>query len=184
MRLIAEAIRSVAPAPNRPWQSRVVLGCWAAKFLPLCSRHLPGFPVTHIGFSTLYASYLFLVPNVSFNLAQAVLMTPWGRAFIRKAQCDKRPVYAWTVNKEPHMRWDIRQGLDGVITDDPKLFLEVRRAWHESTKDGMRLMLWLDVLRINMFALVFSVLFRMKFGSARRPLVCLSGGAGRGRCES
>ena len=65
------------------------------------------------------------------------------------------------------MRWDIRQGLDGVVTDDPKLFLEVRRDWHESTKDRIGVVMWLDVLRINLFALVFSVLFRTKFGSAK-----------------
>ncbi|KAF2729380.1 tubulin-domain-containing protein [Polyplosphaeria fusca] len=91
MRLIASTIRSVKPS-SRPWSSRVVLGCWAAKYLPLCSRYLPGFPVSHIGFSTLYASHFFSVPNVSFNMLQQVLMMPWGRAFIRRAQCDKRPI--------------------------------------------------------------------------------------------
>jgi tubulin gamma len=172
MRHIASTIRSVAPSPARPWRSRVVLGCWAAKYLPLCSHHLPGFPVSHIGFSILYASHFFSVPNVSFNMFQAVLMTPWGRAFIRKAQCDKRPVYAWTVNKEPYMRWDIRRGLDGVITDDPKLFLEVRRGWHEGVKEGLGLVMWLDVLRINIFTLIFGILFRFRFGFGdTRPLV-------------
>ncbi|KAF2686994.1 tubulin-domain-containing protein [Lentithecium fluviatile CBS 122367] len=162
MRLIASTIRSVAPSPTRPWQSRVVLGCWAAKYLPLCSRYLPNFPVSHIGFSILYASHFFSVPNVSFNMLQAVLMTPWGRVFVRKAQCDKRPVFAWTVNEERRMRWDIRHGLDGVITDDPKLFLDVRRGWHEGMREGFGLMMWLDVLRINLFALVFGVIFQMK----------------------
>lgn len=79
----------------------------------------------------LVASYFFTVPNVSFNMNQAVLMPPWGKAFIRRAQHDGRPVYAWTVNDARRMRWDIQQGLDGVITDDPELFLEVRRGWHE-----------------------------------------------------
>jgi tubulin gamma len=97
MRLIGSAIASVRPSPNKPWSSRIVLGIWAAKYLPLCSRYLPGFSISHIGFSLLYATHFFSVPNVSFNLLQGVLMTPWGRAFTRKAQCDKRPVYAWTV---------------------------------------------------------------------------------------
>jgi tubulin gamma len=163
MRLIGNTIRSVRPSPTRPWSSRVVLGCWAAKYLPLCSTHLPGFPVSHIGFSILYASYFFSVPNVSFNMMQAVLMTPWGRAFTRKAQCDKRPVFAWTVNEERRMRWDIRNGLDGVITDDPKLFLDVRKGWHESQSDGIGILMWLDVLRVNVFALIFGILFQIKF---------------------
>lgn len=167
MRLIADTIRSVPPSLLRPWQSRVVLGIWAAKYLPLCSQYLPGYSVSHIGFSTLIASYFLTVPNVSFNLNQNILMTPWGKLFIRKAQCDQRPVYAWTVNEESKMRWDIRQGLDGVITDDPKLFLEVRRAWHEGKKDGVSVRTWLDVLRMNVFALIYTVLFRCMF--AFRP---------------
>lgn len=171
MRLIADTIQSVRPSPSRPWSNRIVLGCWAAKYVPLCSRYLPGFPISHIGFSTLIASYFFTVPNVSFNMQQAILMTPWGRLFIRKAQHDQRPVYAWTVNQESRMRWDIRQGLDGVITDDPKVFLEVRRSWHEGTKDAVSIMTWLDVMRLNFFALVYTVLFRFMFGFSEGELL-------------
>ncbi|KAF2272494.1 tubulin-domain-containing protein [Westerdykella ornata] len=96
MRLISETIRSVPPSRD-PWSARIVLGCWTAKYLPLCSRYLPGFPITYIGHSLTYASYFFTVPNVSFNLSQAVLMTPWGKAFIRKAHCDSRPVEIITI---------------------------------------------------------------------------------------
>ena len=147
MRLIGDTIRSVPPSPSRPWQKRIVLGCWAAKYLPLCSRYLPGFPISHIGFSTLIASYFFTVPNVSFNMAQAILMTPWGRLFIRKAQSDCRPVYAWTVNEE------------------------VRKSWREGTRDGVTMMTWLDVLRINFFCLIYTVLFQCYFGFQRKSLV-------------
>lgn len=171
MRLIADTIESVRPSPSRPWRNRILLGCWAAKYLPLCSRYLPGFAVSHIGFSTLIASYFFTVPNVQFNMHQGVLMTPWGRLFIRKAHQDQRPVYAWTVNEESRMRWCIRQGVDGVITDDPTLFLEVRRAWHEGTKDGVSLRTWLEVLRLNCFALIYSIMFQCMFGIQRKPLV-------------
>ena len=91
-------------------------------------------------------------------------MPPWGKAFIRKAHRDRRPVYAWTVNDERRMRWDIQQGLDGVITDNPELFLEVRRGWHEGTKHGLSIRDWLDVIRVNCFALIFSILFQLMFG--------------------
>lgn len=164
MRLIGDAIRSVPPSPDRPWQNRIVLGIWAAKYLPLCSRYVPGFPISHIGYSTVVARYFFKVPNVSFNMAQAVLMTPWGKAFIRKVQRDKRPVYAWTVNDAAKMRWDIRHGLDGVITDDPKLFLEVRKSWHEGTEDGLGIMNALDIARINFFMVIYTILFCIVFG--------------------
>lgn len=171
MKAIADAIVSVTPSPSRPWPSRIVLGIWAAKYLPLCYRYLPGFPVSHIGFSIAYASHFFAVPNVSFNMYQPVLMLPWGRAFVRKAQCDGRPVYAWTVNSEKRMRWDIKHGIDGVVTDDPKLFLEVRRRWHEGAKEPFSPLMWLDVMRCNMFAMIFGVLLRFKHGSPKKPLV-------------
>jgi tubulin gamma len=171
MRAIADAINSVTPSPTRPWRSRIVLGIWAAKFLRLCSSYLPNFSVSHIGFSITYASHFFAVPNVSFNMYQAALMLPWGRAFVRKAQRDKRPVYAWTVNEERRMRWDIRHGIDGVVTDDPKLFLEVRRGWHEGMKESVGLLMWLDVLRANLFVMIFGGFLRMKHGSPKKPLV-------------
>lgn len=164
MRLIGETIRRVPPSQNRPWHERIVLGCWAAKYLPLCDDYLPGFPITHIGFSILYANHFFKIPNISFNLLQAVLMTPWGCAFIKKAKTLQRPIFAWTVNDEKRMRWGIRKELDGVITDDPKLFLEVRDGWHEGVKERFGIMVWLDVLRINLFALIFGFLFTRKFG--------------------
>lgn len=163
MRLIGETIRRVPPSPNRPWHERIVLGCWAAKYLPLCDDYLPGFPITHIGFSISYARHFLKFPNVSFNLLQAVLMTPWGCAFIKKAKARQRPIFAWTVNDEKRMQWGIKKELDGVITDDPKLFLEVRDGWHEGMKVRFGIMVWLDVLRINLFALVFGFLFRRKF---------------------
>lgn len=111
------------------------------------------------------------VPNVSFNMYQAALMLPWGRAFVRKAQSDGRPVYAWTVNEERRMRWDIRHGLDGVVTDDPKLFVEVRKGWHEGMKNDIGLWMWLDVLRANLFVMIFSLFLRLRHGSPHKPLV-------------
>jgi hypothetical protein len=70
------------------------------------------------------------------------------------------------------MRWGIRHELDGVITDDPKKFLEVRRDWHEGMREGFNLLMWLDVLRINLFALIFGLLFQVRFGFGdTKPLI-------------
>jgi hypothetical protein len=97
-------------------------------------------------------------------MAQVVLMTPWGKAFIRKTHRDKRAVYAWTVNEESRMRWSIRQGLDGVVTDDPRLFLEVRKSWHAGTKDGLRVGDAFNIVRVNFFAIIYTILFWIMFG--------------------
>ncbi|EON64021.1 hypothetical protein W97_03251 [Coniosporium apollinis CBS 100218] len=166
MRLIAKTIQSVRP--SKAWNKRVVLGIWAAKYLPLCAEYLPGFPISHIGFSTLYADQFFKVENVSFNMLQAVLMGPCGGRFLRRAEAAQRPVYAWTVNEEKRMRWCIEKKLDGVITDDPKLFLDVCKDHSEFARpESFGLGIWLDVLRINFFAMVYGLLFMWKYRDFR-----------------
>lgn len=93
-----------------------------AKHLPLARTHLPNFPITIITFSIAYARQFLSIPNVSFNVNQKVLMGPLGSGFLEEAKAAGRPVFVWTVNKRPYMRWCVRKRLDGVVTDDPALF--------------------------------------------------------------
>lgn len=148
-----------------------------AKYLPFVSTYLPDFPLTYISFSLPCAWYFLAhVPRISFNLYAPILAGPLGAAFRRKAQGDSRPVFAWTVNKERMMRWSIEKALDGVVTDDPKKFLEECERW-EGKKDqvgvgaGTRKRMdevegwvwkgWgpaevLDLLRVQLFILVLT----------------------------
>ncbi|GJC89207.1 phosphatidylglycerol phospholipase C [Colletotrichum liriopes] len=68
-------------------------------------------------------------PNLSFNMFQKALVGPVGKRFIRDVKKADRRLFVWTVNDEEWMEWSIRAGADGVITDDPELFLEVCRRW-------------------------------------------------------
>jgi glycerophosphoryl diester phosphodiesterase len=131
MRLIAQTIESVKPGA-RPWNDRIVLGIWAAKFLPLCMHHLPGFPISHIGLSTCYARQFLKVPNVSFNMLQKVLFGPIGANFIKDVKDAGRQIFIWTVNSDNMMRWGIQKEVDGVITDDPKRFKEICDNWTDN----------------------------------------------------
>ena len=128
MRLIGDTIKSHSPRSGaKPWNQRIMLGIWTAKFLPLCLKYLPGFPVIHIGVSVIYASYFFEIENVGFNILFTTLFGPGGRSFIQAAKKKyHRPVIAWTVNHRDSMAWCVRKGLDAVITDDPSLFIQVR----------------------------------------------------------
>ncbi|RMZ88881.1 hypothetical protein DV736_g3885, partial [Chaetothyriales sp. CBS 134916] len=125
MRLIAEVINSVPPSPTRPWSDRIVLGIWVPKFLPLCVKYSPRFPITHIGASTSYARQFLSVPDVSFNMFQKALIGPLGACFIRDVKKAGRLIYDWTVNDVNSMKWSIQKEFDGVITDNPKLFNEI-----------------------------------------------------------
>ena len=176
MRLIAATIASVPPSPKRPWKNRIVLGVWAAKYLSLCEDYLPGFPVSHIGFSTLYARRFFSVPNISFNMLHQVLHGPIGARFIRKAKALNREIFAWTVNDENRMRWCIRKELDGVITDDPKKFLEVCKDYEQppiekdvKSKEAYAVKDWAHIVRIQILVAIFVVLFRFRFGGTVDP---------------
>jgi hypothetical protein len=163
MRLIANTIQSV-PSPSRPWSDRVVLGIWAAKFLPLCLKYLPGFPISHIGFSTCYARQFLDVPNVSFNMLQKVLLGPIGARFVRDVKKAGRPLYVWTVNDSNLMKWSIQKNMDGVITDDPKRFNKICDEWRDDEKTARPTLgqliytLWLWCMII-----VFGYGFRKRF---------------------
>ena len=168
MRLIAETIRSVAPNPLKPWNQRLILGCWAVKYLPLCAKYLPTFPITYIGFSIPYARKFFSVPNVSFNMLVKALMLPFlGARFIRDAKRKGRPLYVWTVNEEDIMKWSIKQGFDGVITDDPGRFLEVCDEWEQGKRDiEISWGQWMGIAWINFMVIIFGTIFWWKYGRA------------------
>jgi glycerophosphoryl diester phosphodiesterase len=164
MRVIAQTINSVSPSQTRPWRERVVLGIWAAKFLPLCTHYLPRYPISHIGFSTCYAQQFLTVPNVSFNMLQKVLLGPIGSRFIRDVKKAERQLYVWTVNEKNLMKWSIQKEVDGVITDDPKKFREICDDWtdNEATID-VSFPQWLYTFWLYLVVLVFGVLFRYRF---------------------
>jgi phosphatidylglycerol phospholipase C len=99
---------------------------------------------------------------MGMNMNQMSLIGPVGWYFLRKVRKDNRQLFVWTVNSERWMRWCIRKNaclraqpssnigdknddpqnltqgvkvIDGVITDDPELFLQVCKRW-EDEQDG------------------------------------------------
>ncbi|KAK3045571.1 hypothetical protein LTR09_012855 [Extremus antarcticus] len=181
MRLIGSDLASVpAAAGGKRWEERVVLGIWAAKFLPLCLTHCPGFPVSNIGFAVSYARHFFDIPNVSFNMLLPMLIAPGGRGFIKQARVEGREVYAWTVNERDRMEWCVRRQLDGVVTDDVELFLAVCEGKEVEGRErllGIRVVGYLNVIRVYIWVKVMAFLFRKMFRPvASRALIEKSGG--------
>ncbi|GAA5522821.1 hypothetical protein LQ318_15005 [Aliifodinibius salicampi] len=56
-----------------------------------------------------------------------------SKQLINQAQNRNLEVYAWTVNEVPGMAHMIEYGVDGIITDNPKLAIQVRREMQELT---------------------------------------------------
>lgn len=196
MRLMAKVIASIPPSPNRSWDKRIVLGCWAvrqsanlvcgvfqdsdsyqAKFFPLAAHYFPSYSITNISFSSSYSRQFLSLPNVSFNILELSLFGPGGSRFVRDAKAAGRPLFHWTVNQDDHMRWSIKHGADGVITDDPKRYLEVCEEWIHG-KRGIQFTWkqWYQIIWINFMIILFGCMFLFKFGSLpggkpkRRPV--------------
>lgn len=149
MRLIASTLSSTPSQPSAPWKQRIVLGLWAAKYLPPAQEHLPGFPMMHIAFSTTYARQFFEVDNVGFNMMFYALLMPGGKSFLRDAQqVYHRKMLSWTINSEENMKWCIRRGLDGVVTDEVEKYL----ALAENFDDDEESEPWVPVALSTMWA--------------------------------
>lgn len=69
----------------------------------------------------------------------------------------------WTVNDVNWMKWAIRKGVDGVITDDPKKYLEVCDDY-DGTKIRISWTQWGAIFWVNLLVAVFSVPFRFHYG--------------------
>ncbi|KAK5170167.1 uncharacterized protein LTR77_004752 [Saxophila tyrrhenica] len=167
MRLLGSTIAAVPPAQGgKRWEERIVMGIWAAKFLPLALEHCPGFPVSNIGFSVSYARHFLEIPNVSFNMLLPMLIAPGGRRFLRDARKEGWEVYAWTVNERTKMEWCIRRQLDGVITDDVAKFLDVCERFDETTPENwmpVGALGYLDIMRVYLWVSVMAWLYRRMF---------------------
>lgn len=187
MRSIASTIASVSPSSKRRWEERIVLGIWAAKYLPLASEYLPNFPIMHIGFKLSYARHFFRIEHIGFNMLAPILMGPGGRAFIRDCQ-EKyhRPLLAWTVNEKDKMEWCIRRRLDGIITDDPSVFLEVCDEHDEYSKEPLipfSFRSCIQILRMYIMVSCLWWLFRKRFNPIANPALLPKEGRGNQRLE-
>lgn len=64
------------------------------------------------------------------------------------------------------MRWSIKQGADGVITDDPKRFLEVCDEWeHGKRAIHFSAGQWFMIIWVNLMILLFGSIFWWRFRS-------------------
>ena len=63
------------------------------------------------------------------------------------------------------MRWSINKEVDGVITDDPKRFLEVCKEWEDLGRRDVVLSWprWGQVLWIYFMVCLFHVIFQLKY---------------------
>lgn len=80
---------------------------------------------------------------------------------VRKAG---RALFLWTVNDDNTMRWSISKGVDGVITDDPKRYLELCESYRgeEVTISWKG---WSTFVLIKFMVPIFRLLVKYKYGT-------------------
>lgn len=137
MQHLGVVLRSQASVPGaKAWTDRIVITVLPPSYLDLVAEHIPGFPVAHIGFSRSYIRDLLPIPGLSFNIAFPLLVFPGGGRLLTQIQKKhNKPVYAWVVNEEHTMKWCIRRGVDGVLCDDPRKFLDICRDFDLDTRE-------------------------------------------------
>ncbi|KAH7407512.1 putative glycerophosphoryl diester phosphodiesterase [Cadophora sp. MPI-SDFR-AT-0126] len=158
---IATAVKSIKP--SRRWSERVILGCWTAKYLPICNEYLPGFSITHIGWNIPYARQFLEIPGVSFNMFQKMMVGPGGNKFMKDVKKAGRALFLWTVNDDNSMKWSISKQVDGVITDDPKRYLELCRDYN-GEEISISLKGWSTFIIIKFMVPFFQLLVKYKYG--------------------
>lgn len=100
---------------------------------------------------------------MSFNIHHKVIAGPGGNAFLRDAKAANRSVFLWTVNDVALMKWSIGKEVDGVITDDPKTYLDVCKNYR-GERIRLPLKFWGSVILINILARLLGLLFRYRYG--------------------
>jgi len=97
---------------------------------------------------------------------QMLLVGPRGNALLREVKRKKsdRSVLLWTVNEESWMKWSIRKEVDGVITDDPKKYLEVCKSYDPNEKIQHSWKAWKAIFDMNVRVLMFGFSFRFVRG--------------------
>jgi len=157
IKLIAATISEVKP--SSPWKGRIILGVWAMEYVPICQKYLPNYTIAHIGYSLSKARKFLKIPGVAFNMLQAALLGPCGSKFMKDVRAAKRSLFVWTVNSEVMMKWCIRKEVDGVISDDPKRFLEVSKGY-KGEKVRIPLGAWGFALFVKVAGPILGPIFR------------------------
>ncbi|KII94631.1 hypothetical protein PLICRDRAFT_127699 [Plicaturopsis crispa FD-325 SS-3] len=120
----------VTAQPN--WQTdlapRILLGLWHPRFIPAAKAYLPYCRRSHIGISPWIARKYFWDHVEVFSISFGALATMDGEQFRRECKSHGKGLMVWTVNEPQQMMEAVRWGVDGILTDVTKTWLDLRAA--------------------------------------------------------
>jgi glycerophosphoryl diester phosphodiesterase len=124
---VLETLSSILKSYNEDlsvFSKQLTLGIWHPKFIPYAKTHLPEIPIVHIGVSLEIARNYFNDAD-GYNLYYASLSGNSGQKFIEEAHYKGKPVFVWTVNEENVGKYCHNWGVDAVMTDKTKVFVNL-----------------------------------------------------------
>ncbi|KAG8920340.1 hypothetical protein FRC03_001890 [Tulasnella sp. 419] len=124
-RLMHETISS-----HKDWETvlapRIVLGLWHPKFVVPAKTWLGYIHRSHIGISPSFAKTWFWEACDTFSMSFACLTSAEGESFRRDCKKDGKKIMVWTVNSKEEMMQCVYWGVDVVLTDYTRVWLELR----------------------------------------------------------
>jgi phosphatidylglycerol phospholipase C len=145
-------------------QRAAVTNISKAKYLPICSKYLPDFHITYIGWNIPYARQFLELPDASFNMFQKIMIGPGGTRFMKEVRKAGRSLFFWTINDDNTMRWCISKQVDGVITDDPRRYLELCRSY-KGEKVRVTMKGWASFAFIKIMIPFYRILVQRRYGT-------------------
>ncbi|KAG6861958.1 hypothetical protein C0995_009142 [Termitomyces sp. Mi166 len=125
---------------------RILLGLWHPRFVAHAKAQLPYCQRSFIGVSPYIARKYFWEDCQTFSMAFGALTTTDGQRFRQECKGAGKRLLVWTVNKPDHMMEAVRWGVDAILTDETKVWLDMRAALkNDYEKIGSqygRLFLW------------------------------------------
>jgi len=166
-------ILSTYPEWETTLAPRIILGLWHPSFLAPAQSILPLCPRMHIGVSIDTARRYFWDSCVGFSIAFMGMVGWEGERFRKDCREQGKKVMVWTVNKPEQMMEAVRWGVDAILTDVTKTWLDMRVALQSDydkthSKYG-RFFLWTTPIYYSPCVWAIGMLVRRRLESAVGP---------------
>ncbi|KAI0268169.1 PLC-like phosphodiesterase [Gloeopeniophorella convolvens] len=107
---------------------RIILGLWHPRFVTAAKVHIPYCKRSHIGAGPDIARKYFWDDCDAFSMWFPGLATADGEKFRRECKKAGKQLMVWTVNDPSQMMEAVRWGVDAILTDVTKTWLQLRKA--------------------------------------------------------
>jgi len=107
---------------------RILLGLWHPRFVPSAKAYLPYCRRSYLGNSPFIARKYFWADVDAFSMHFHALATADGQKFMMECKAADKKLLVWTVNDPNHMMEAVRWGVDAILTDFTKRWIDMRTA--------------------------------------------------------